>query len=170
VPANWGDVVCTDRRWVAGERLTAKEYIFAWLNERLPDLGVVSRIDVEEGEFAVDFDGQEVIYGFGGLDELVLAYVTTIHASQGSEYPAVLIPLTTQHYPMLLRNLVYPEVTRGKRRVVLVGQRKALAIAVKGGRGRRRWSKLGEWLIGCDCHSVAAGSDEPNRGFSRKRA
>ena len=50
---------------VTGERLTAKEYIFAWLNERLPDLGVVSRIDVEEGEFAVDFDGQEVIYGFG---------------------------------------------------------------------------------------------------------
>ena len=85
---------------VVGERLTAKEYIFAWLNERLPDLGVVSRIDVEEGELAVDFDGQEGIYRFGELDELVLAYVTTIHTSQGSEYPAVLIPLTMQHYPM----------------------------------------------------------------------
>ena len=88
--------------------------------------------------------------GFGELDELVLAYATTIHKSQGSEYPAVVIPLTTQHYPMLQRNLVYTGVTRGKRLVVLVGQRKALAIAVKGSRARRRWSKLRGWLIGGD--------------------
>jgi exodeoxyribonuclease V alpha subunit len=80
----------------------------------------------------------------------VLAYATTIHKSQGSEYPAVVIPLSTQHYPMLQRNLVYTGVTRGKRLVVLVGQRKALAIAVKGARARRRWSKLREWLIACD--------------------
>ena len=85
--------------------------------------------------------------GFGELDELVLAYATTIHKSQGSEYPAVVIPLTVQHYPMLQRNLVYTGVTRGKRLVVLVGQRKALAIAVKGDRKRRRWSKLREWLM-----------------------
>jgi exodeoxyribonuclease V alpha subunit len=104
------------------------------------DLGVVSGIDVEEGELQVDFDGGGVTYGFGELDELVLAYATTIHKSQGSEYPAVVIPLTTQHYPMLQRNLVYTGVTRGKRLVVLVGQRKALAIAVKGARARRRWS------------------------------
>jgi len=110
------------------------------------DLGVVSRIDIEEGEFIVEFDGREVTYGFGELDELVLAYATTIHKSQGSEYPAVVVPLTTQHYPMLQRNLVYTGVTRGKRLVVLVGQRKALAIAVKGSRARRRWSKLREWL------------------------
>jgi exodeoxyribonuclease V alpha subunit len=114
------------------------------------DLGVVSRIDMEEGELAVDFEGREVVFGFGELDELVLAYATTIHKSQGSEYPAVVIPLTTQHYPMLQRNLVYTGVTRGKRLVVLVGQRKALAIAVKGARARRRWSKLREWLIGVD--------------------
>jgi hypothetical protein len=152
---------------VAGWRLTAKEYIFAWANERLPDLGAVSRIDVEGGEIAVDSENREVIYGFDEFDELVLAYATTIHKSQGSEYPTVVIPLTTQHYPMLRRNLVYTGVTRGKRLVALVGQRKA--IAVKGDRARRRWSKLREWLIGCDCHSVAAGSDEPNRGFSRKR-
>jgi exodeoxyribonuclease V alpha subunit len=132
--------------------------------------GVVSRIDIEGGEIAVDSESRELIYGFGELDELVLAYATTIHKSQGSEYPTEVIPLTTQHYPMLRRNLVYTGVTRGKRLVVLVGQRKALAIAVKGVRARRRWSKLREWLIGCDCHSVAAGSDEPNRGFSRKRA
>ena len=110
----------------------------------------MSRINVEEGELGVDFDVRDVNYGFGELDELVLAYATTIHKSQGSEYPAVVIPLTTQHYPMLQRNLVYTGVTRGKRLVVLVGQRKALAIAVKGARARRRWSQLREWLIGVD--------------------
>ena len=110
------------------------------------DLGVVSRIDVEEGELAVDFDGREVTYGFAELDELVLAYATTIHKSQGSEYPAVVIPLTTQHYPMLQRNLVYTGVTRGKRLVVFVGQRRALAIAIKGARARKRWSMLRDWL------------------------
>jgi exodeoxyribonuclease V alpha subunit len=114
------------------------------------DLGIVSRIDVEEGEVVVVFEDRKITYGFGELDELVLAYATTIHKSQGSEYPAVIIPLTTQHYPMLQRNLVYTGVTRGKRLVVLVGQRKALAIAVKGARARKRWSKLREWLIGAD--------------------
>jgi exodeoxyribonuclease V alpha subunit len=73
----------------------------------------VSRINVEEGELGVDFDVRDVNYGFGELDELVLAYATTIHKSQGSEYPAVVIPLTTQHYTMLQRNLVYTGVTRG---------------------------------------------------------
>jgi len=114
------------------------------------DLGVVWRIATEEGELVADFDGRKITYGFGELDELVLAYATTIHKSQGSEYPAVVIPLTTQHYPMLQRNLVYTGVTRGKRLVVLVGKRKALAIAVKGARTRRRWSKLREWLAGGD--------------------
>jgi exodeoxyribonuclease V alpha subunit len=71
------------------------------------DLGIVSAIDIEEGELLADFDGRKVTYRFGELDELVLAYATTIHKSQGSEYPAVVIPLTTQHYPMLQRNLVY---------------------------------------------------------------
>jgi exodeoxyribonuclease V alpha subunit len=110
------------------------------------DLGVIARIDAEEGELVVDFEGREVAYGFGELDELVLAYATTVHKSQGSEYPAVVIPLTTQHFPMLQRNLVYTGVTRGKRLVVLVGQKRALAIAVRGQQTRRRWSKLKEWL------------------------
>jgi len=110
------------------------------------DLGVVSRIGMDEGELIVDFDGRDVIYGFGELDELVLAYAATIHKSQGSEYPAVVIPLSIQHYPMLQRNLVYTGVTRGRRLVVLVGQQKALTIAVKGDRKRRRWSKLRERL------------------------
>jgi exodeoxyribonuclease V alpha subunit len=111
------------------------------------DLGVVTTLDMEESELAVSFDGREVVYGFGELDELVLAYATTIHKAQGSEYPAVVIPLTTQHYAMLARNLLYTGVTRGKRLVVLVGQRKALAIAIRNGNGRRRWSKLREWLL-----------------------
>jgi exodeoxyribonuclease V alpha subunit len=124
------------------------------------DLGIVSRIDMEENELAVDYDGRNVTYGFGELDELVLAYATTIHNSQGSGYPAVVIPLTTQHYPMLRRNLVYTGVTRGKRLVVLVGQRKALAIAVKGKQTRRRWSKLREWLVAEIGHNLAAGFEE----------
>jgi exodeoxyribonuclease V alpha subunit len=110
------------------------------------DLGTISAIDREEGALIADFEGRKISYGFGELDELVLAYATTIHKSQGSEYPAVVIPLSTQHYPMLQRNLLYTGVTRGKRLVVLIGQRKALAIAVKGARARRRWSKLREWL------------------------
>ena len=106
----------------------------------------IADVDPADGEVVIEFDGRAVTYGFGELDELVLAYATTIHKSQGSEYPAVVIPLSTQHYPMLQRNLVYTGVTRGKRLVILVGQRKALAIAVKGARARRRWSKLREWL------------------------
>ena len=74
------------------------------------------------------------------------AYAATIHKSQGSEYPAVIIPVLSQHYPMLQRNLLYTGVTRGKRLVALVGQKKAVAIAVRNASSRRRWSKLGEWL------------------------
>ena len=111
------------------------------------DLGVVGSIDPEGSEMVIEFDGRSVTYGFGELDEVVLAYATTIHKSQGSEYPAVVIPLTTQHYPMLQRNLLYTAVTRGKRLVVIVGQKKAMAIAVKGKQtAARRWSKLREWL------------------------
>ena len=110
------------------------------------ELGVIRAVDQGEAELTVEFDGRPVVYGFGELDELVLAYATTIHKSQGSEYPAVVIPLTTQHYAMLARNLLYTGVTRGKRLVVLIGQRRALAIAVKNHGGRRRWSKLKEWL------------------------
>jgi exodeoxyribonuclease V alpha subunit len=112
------------------------------------DLGIVQQVDEEEAELVVTFDGRDVGYGFGELDELVLAYATTIHKSQGSEYPAVVIPLVTQHYMMLARNLLYTGVTRGKRLVVLVGQRKALAIAVRSQGSRRRWSKLRDHLTG----------------------
>ncbi len=98
------------------------------------------------GELEVTFDGRSVKYGFGELDMLVPAYAATIHKSQGSEYAAVIIPMLTQHYAMLQRNLLYTGVTRGKRLVVLVGQKRAVAIAVRNVSGRRRWSKLAEWL------------------------
>ena len=110
------------------------------------DLGIITGLDQDESALTVSFEGREVEYGFGELDELVLAYATTIHKAQGSEYPAVVIPLMTQHYVMLARNLLYTGVTRGKRLVVLVGQRKALAMAVRNAASRRRWSKLREWL------------------------
>jgi exodeoxyribonuclease V alpha subunit len=113
------------------------------------DLGVICSLDAAEGEVRVDFEGRDVSYGFGELDELVLAYATTIHKAQGSEYPAVVIPLSTQHYAMLARNLLYTGLTRGKRLVVMVGQRKALAIAVRNQAGRR-WSRLREWLMEAD--------------------
>ncbi|TWA94867.1 exodeoxyribonuclease V alpha subunit [Azospirillum brasilense] len=110
------------------------------------DLGIVSAVDPEEGVLTATFDGRPVTYEFGELDEIVLAYATTIHKSQGSEYPVVVIPVVTQHYTMLHRNLIYTGVTRGKRLVIMLGQRRALAMAVRGTQGRRRWTKLGEWL------------------------
>ena len=87
-----------------------------------------------------------MVYNWGELDTIVLAYACTIHKSQGSEYPAVIIPLLMQHYTMLQRNLIYTAITRGKQLVVLVGQKKALAIAVKNQLARKRWTKLQDWL------------------------
>ena len=110
------------------------------------DLGTVARIDEDEGAVVVNFEGREVAYPYGELDTLVPAFATTIHKSQGSEYAAVVIPVVTQHYTMLARNLLYTGVTRGKRLVVLVGQKKAVGIAVRGGNMKRRWTKLREWL------------------------
>ncbi len=95
------------------------------------DIGYIQRIDTEEGLVQVNFDESIVEYELGDLDELSLAFATTVHKSQGCEYPAVVIPLTTQHYTLLQRNLLYTGVTRGRRLVVLVGQAKALAIAVR---------------------------------------
>ena len=110
------------------------------------DIGFISEVDPDAGELNVNFDGRAVTFGFGELDTLVPAYACTIHKSQGSEYPAVVIPVLTQHYAMLQRNLLYTGVTRGKRLVILVGQKKAVAIAVRNVSGRRRWSKLKEWM------------------------
>ena len=110
------------------------------------DIGTIDDVDANTGELTASFDGRSVTYGFGELDMLVPAYAATIHKSQGSEYPAVVIPVLTQHYAMLQRNLLYTGVTRGKKLVVLVGQKKAVAIAVRNVTGRRRWSKRAQRL------------------------
>ena len=94
------------------------------------DIGQIAKIDPVEREVIVKFDQREVIYDFGELDEVALAYAITIHKSQGSEFPAVIIPLATQQYLLLQRNLVYTGITRGKKLVVVVGQRKAMAMAL----------------------------------------
>jgi exodeoxyribonuclease V alpha subunit len=110
------------------------------------DIGFIRGIDEDLGDVTIEYDGRPVLYGAHELDQVVLAYATTVHKAQGCEYPAVVIPVTTQHYPMLQRNLIYTGITRGRKLVVVVGQKKALAMAVRGSRAVRRWSKLGEWL------------------------
>jgi exodeoxyribonuclease V alpha subunit len=106
------------------------------------DIGQVVRIDPVEREVTIRFDQRDVVYDFGELDEVSLAYAITIHKSQGSEFPAVVIPLATQQYLLLQRNLVYTGITRGKKLVVLIGQRKALGMAVKNNRTENRFSGL----------------------------
>jgi exodeoxyribonuclease V alpha subunit len=118
------------------------------------DIGYIEDVDHDAGEVLVSFDGRSICYGFADLDSLIPAYAVTIHKSQGSEYPAVVIPIMTQHYSMLQRNLLYTGITRGKKLVVLVGQKKAVAMAVQDVSGRARLSKLREWLeAGTSTHS-----------------
>ncbi|MFI0445722.1 AAA family ATPase [Actinomadura sp. 6N118] len=110
-------------------------------------VGVVTALSVEEQTLTVRTDEDEdVEYGFDELDELAHAYAITIHRSQGSEYPAVVVPLTTGAWMMLRRNLLYTGITRAKRLVVLVGSRRALAVAVRTGGVRRRFTALSHWL------------------------
>jgi exodeoxyribonuclease V alpha subunit len=111
------------------------------------DIGQIVKIDVVEHEVTVRFDQREVVYDYGELDEFSLAYAITIHKSQGSEFPVVVIPLAMQQYMLLQRNLVYTGMTRGKKLVVLIGQKKALAIAVKNNRTENRFSGLLARLI-----------------------
>jgi exodeoxyribonuclease V alpha subunit len=106
------------------------------------DIGQIEGIDTVEGVVRVEYDGRVVEYEFGELDEVSLAYATSIHKSQGSEYPAVVIPLAMQHYTLLERNLIYTAVTRGKKLVTIIGQPKALAMAVKNRKSNKRLTKL----------------------------
>ena len=110
------------------------------------DIGRVARVDLEEQEVRLRIDGREVTYDFSELDELVLAYAITVHKSQGSEYPVVILPIHTTHFVMLQRNLLYTALTRARRLAVLVGTRKAIAIAVRTVRADRRFSNLRRWL------------------------
>ena len=106
------------------------------------DIGIITSISHEESEVVIAYDERLVVYDFGECDEIVLAYATTIHKSQGSEYPAIIIPLMMQHYSMLKRNLIYTGITRGKKLVIVIGEKKALTIAVKQRGEQRRWSSL----------------------------
>ena len=110
------------------------------------DVGRVHKIDLESQEMTVHFDGQPAHYDFDELDELSLAYALTIHKSQGSEYPAIIIPLHTQHYLLLQRNLLYTGITRGKKLVVVVGSRKALSLAISKQDTQRRCTGLARRL------------------------
>ena len=111
------------------------------------DIGYVSGIDHVEKELIINFDGNEIKYEFSELDELTLSYATTIHKSQGSEYPVIVMPIAMQHYLMLKKNLLYTGITRGRKLVILIGQQKAIAIAIKNKQSDIRHSKLKEWLI-----------------------
>jgi exodeoxyribonuclease V alpha subunit len=106
------------------------------------DIGRITRIDQENQEVTISFDGREVPYDYTDLDEIALAYAVSVHKSQGSEYPAVIIPLLTQHYVLLQRNLIYTAVTRGRKLVVIVGSRRALAIAVRNNKTEKRYTYL----------------------------
>ena len=110
------------------------------------DIGFMRAIDQDLGDVTVEYDGRPILYGAHELDQVSFAYATTVHKAQGCEYPAVVIPVTTQHCPMLQRNLIYTAITRGRNLVVRVGQKQAFAMAVRGAREVRRPSKLGEWL------------------------
>ena len=108
------------------------------------DMGRIAKIDSEASELVVDFEGRKVVYDFRELDELVLSYAITIHKSQGSEYPCVIIPLHTQHYVLLQRSLIYTAITRARKLVIVLGTKKALNLAVTRAESRERITTLSE--------------------------
>lgn len=110
------------------------------------DIGTISKVDMEEQELAVCYDGRDVTYDISELDELTLAYAVTIHKSQGSEYPIVVMPFTMSHFIMLQRNLLYTGVTRAKKILVLIGEKKAVYYAIRNEKTTSRNTKLAEYL------------------------
>jgi exodeoxyribonuclease V alpha subunit len=106
------------------------------------DIGKIISINPEDQEVTVSYEKRPVAYEYAELDEIVLAYAVTVHKSQGSEYPAVVMPLLTQHYMLLQRNLLYTAITRGKKLVVIIGTKKALAIAIKNNKTQMRYTRL----------------------------
>lgn len=118
------------------------------------DMGRVTNVDRKERRLVVNIDGNAVVYQSNQLDELVLAYAVSVHKSQGSEYPATVMPVSTQHFKMLQRNLLYTGITRGKQLVVLVGTRKAMGIAVRNAELQSRFTMLAERLA-----ATASGGD-----------
>jgi exodeoxyribonuclease V alpha subunit len=110
------------------------------------DIGRIVAVDLENQTLTAAFDGRPVVYEWSEADELVHAFAASIHKSQGSEFPAVVVPLLTQHYLMLQRNLLYTAITRARQLCVLVGTRKAVNIAVRNATVAKRWSGLAQRL------------------------
>ena len=108
------------------------------------DIGIISAVDTQERELTVLFDGETVQYDISELDELTLAYATTIHKAQGSEYPVVVMPVLMTHYVMLQRNLVYTGITRAKKLLVMIGSKKALALAIRNNSVLKRNTRLAQ--------------------------
>ncbi len=113
------------------------------------DIGRVVHISSADQEVVISYDGRDVVYDFNEMEDVALAYAVTVHKSQGSEYPAVIIPIVTQHYMMLQRNLIYTAISRGKRLVVMVGSKRALAMAVKNDRTQQRYTNLQGRIRSC---------------------
>jgi exodeoxyribonuclease V alpha subunit len=110
------------------------------------DLGFIAQVDTEERQLLVEYDGRRVSYKEAELDDLVLAYATTIHKAQGSEYSAIVVPFLTAHFPMLSRNLLYTAVTRARKLCVLVADPRAIALALSEVRKEQRYSHLADRL------------------------
>lgn len=133
------------------------------------DLGYIERVDMEDRTLFVCFDGRTVEYDVSELDELTLAYATTIHKSQGSEYPIVVMPVLMTHYVMLQRNLIYTGITRAKKICVLVGTKKALSFAIRNLSVLKRNTKLKERLNALECQSVKVSmAAEPDADYGKR--
>ena len=133
------------------------------------DLGYIEKVDMEDRTLFVCFDGRTVEYDVSELDELTLAYATTIHKSQGSEYPIVVMPVLMTHYVMLQRNLIYTGITRAKKICVLVGTKKALSFAIRNLSVLKRNTKLKERLNALECQSVKVSmAAEPGADYGKR--
>ena len=120
--------------------------IFIYLIAYNGDIGSVEAIDGVNHQLAVNFEGRRVVYDWTEADQLVLAYAVSVHKSQGAEFPAVVVPMVTAHYIMLQRNLLYTAMTRAKQLCVLVGSRRAIAIAVHNDKVAHRYTAL-DWRL-----------------------
>ncbi|SDB54189.1 exodeoxyribonuclease V alpha subunit [Desulfonatronum thiosulfatophilum] len=111
------------------------------------DLGWISSVNIEDGQAVVEFDGRDVSYELSEMDELSLAYAVSVHKSQGSEYPCVVMPLLTQHFMLLQRNLIYTGLTRARRLAVILGSKKALVIGLKNAKAKNRYTDLARRIV-----------------------